>query len=154
MPEYETKFFGRIQCASSSIIEFPAGLPGFEDQRMFVLVQQAVNRPLVFLQSLTRPELCFITLPARAVDAGFTVKLAEEEARLLGLPAGTEAGAGSDTLCLGIVALAEDGSATINLRAPLVVHCGARRAIQVIPEESSYSHRHPLAPQPEGAPCL
>lgn len=153
MAEFESKYFGKISYGPEAVIEFPAGLPGFEQERRFLLIQQPVNRPLAFLQSLNRPELCFVTIPVRVAAPDYSIRLSAEEARLLGIEEGTEAGAGGELLCLGIVAVEEDGSATVNLRAPLVIHWARRLGVQAIPEECGYSHRHPLeAPQEAG--CL
>lgn len=151
MPELESKYFGRIQYHEESLIEFPVGLPGFEQERWFLLIEQPVNRPLIFMQSVKTPSLCFLTLPVKAVVSDYRIPLSAEEASTLGMPEEREAGDGSETLCLGIVAVAQNGSATINLRAPLVVRYTNRRAVQAIPDESSYSHQHPLDAQ--GGPC-
>lgn len=153
MAEIESKYFGRLSYDPEAVIEFPAGLPGFEDQRRFLLIEQPVNRPLVFVQSLDQPELCFVSIPARVVAQDYGVRLSAEECALLGVAPGTEARAGGGLLCLAIVAIEEDGGVTANLRAPLVIHSEGRRAVQAIPEECPYSHRHPLAAQPEEAPC-
>jgi len=75
MPLLDTKNFGRIAFESRDTIEFPRGLPGFEDRRQFVLIRQERARPLVFLQSLEEPGLCFITAPVLAVDPQFRLKM-------------------------------------------------------------------------------
>ena len=64
----ETKNFGRISYEAQSALEFPCGLPGFEGRRQFVAVRFPENDPLIYLQSLEDPALCFITMPILAVD--------------------------------------------------------------------------------------
>jgi flagellar assembly factor FliW len=155
MHRYTTKYFGRVDCHPDAVIEFPLGLPGFENERSFLLIEQAINRPLVFLQSLSRPDLCFLTLPVRSIVPDYQLRLASEDLAALGLAEEaqpSEGGAGY--LCLGIVALAEDGSATANLLSPVVIHWPSRRGVQAVQSDSDYSHRHPLMAYTEAQACL
>lgn len=63
MPVFESQRLGDLTYDSESAIEFPRGLPGFDDRRAFVAVHLPGADPLVFLQSLEDPALCFITAP-------------------------------------------------------------------------------------------
>jgi flagellar assembly factor FliW len=153
MPETQSKYFGRLSYQAEAVIDFPAGLPGFEDQHRFLLIEQPVNRPLAFLQSMDRPELCFVTVPAQIVIQDYCVSLSQQECDILGLEAGSQARAGGELLVLAILAVEPDGGVTANLRAPLVIHSERRRAVQAIPEECAYSHRHPLTSEAQEAPC-
>ena len=75
----ETKNFGKISFEPESELEFPAGLPGFDGRRRFVAVGFVESDPLVYLQSLEDPELCFITMPILAVDPGYKLKVSSED---------------------------------------------------------------------------
>ena len=68
MPVIETKNFGRVEYGADSALEFPRGLPGFENRRGFLPLHQPENDPLLFLQSLEEPGLCFVTVPVLVVD--------------------------------------------------------------------------------------
>jgi flagellar assembly factor FliW len=63
MPVLETNSFGPIPYEPDAVLEFPCGLPAFETRRRFVALRFPHSEPLVFLQSLEDPGLCFITLP-------------------------------------------------------------------------------------------
>jgi|YNPBryunderm2012_1023409.scaffolds.fasta_scaffold00984_11 flagellar assembly factor FliW len=145
---FETRHFGIVEYERDSVFEFPAGLPGFEDQREFVALQQSHIRPIVFLQSLRRPDLCFITLPVQAIEPGYRLSLSAEDLRLLELPEDRQPEIGKQVLCLAIVAVAEGQPPTANLLAPVVVNLANRRAVQAIMSDSGYSHRHPLPVPP------
>jgi flagellar assembly factor FliW len=153
MQRFETKYFGSIAYASESVIDFPLGLPGFEQERRFVVIEQAINKPIVFLQSLSRPELCFITLPVGRILPDYQGYLSAEELRSLGLQDDVQPAPNGKTLWLGIVALSEEGPATINLLSPIVIHWTARLAVQAIQADLDYSHRHPLFAASPEAPC-
>ena len=62
----ETKNFGKLSFEPESELEFPSGLPGFESRKRFVAVTFVESDPLVYLQSLEDPALCFITMPILA----------------------------------------------------------------------------------------
>jgi flagellar assembly factor FliW len=153
MQQFETKYFGSIAYEPESVIDFPQGLPGFEEERRFVVIEQAINKPIVFLQSLGRPELCFITLPVGGILPDYQGRLSAEEMRSLGLRDDVQPAPNAETLWLGIVALAEEGQATINLLSPIVINWTARLAVQAIQADLDYSHRHPLFAVSPEAPC-
>src|SRR4051794_15543817 len=67
MPVVTTNHFGPVEYEAESVLEFPRGLPGFEDRRGFLPLRQPENDPLIFLQSLEDPALCFTTAPVRAL---------------------------------------------------------------------------------------
>lgn len=152
MPQLATKHFATITYQGDTVLEFPAGLPGFERERFFVPIDHPTSHPIVFLQSLSSPELCFITLPVLVVAPDYRLAIAAEDLRLLGLDETRQPAIGSEVLCLAVVSVAEREQPTANLLAPVVVNLKTRRAVQAIQEGSPYAHRHPLgAPQPEAA---
>ena len=151
MPTFETKNFGRISYQPDSVVEFPNGLPGFEQERQFVALNYADTKPLVFLQSLSQAELCFITLPIGCVDADYRLEVNDEDLEAVGLPPGRQPKIGNEVACLIVISLQESGP-TANLLAPVVVNLGNLKAVQAIAPESGYSHQHPLA-VPEAAAC-
>lgn len=153
MPLLRSDYFGTITYRPESVIEFPRGLPGFDDERRFVLIEQEINKPAVFLQSLARPELCFLALPAAAVVPGYELFLSADERAVLGLPDDGLPAADGALLTLVLVSLGEGRPPTANLLSPVVIHCGRRVGVQSIPSESPYSHQHPLEGEP-AAPCL
>lgn len=144
MAEFATKHFGTIQYQDQAVFEFPAGLPGFEQERRFLAVKHPASQPIVFLQSLRCPELCFITLPVLVVDAGYRLAMSPEDARLLSLAEDRQPAIGSEVLCLAVISVGEGKLPTANLLAPIVVNLQTRQAVQAILENSAYSHQHPL----------
>jgi flagellar assembly factor FliW len=151
MPSFETKNFGTISFEDSSAIQFPWGLPGFEERRRFLALNFEDTKPLVFLQSLEDAGLCFITMPVLAVDPQYRLGMSEEDLVRLELPRRYQPQIGRDVVCLTILALQENGP-TANLLAPIVMNIGNFKAIQAILPDSDYSHEHRLSPQ-ETAVC-
>lgn len=141
--EIETEFFGSIEFDLQSIITFPLGLPGFEQARLFVCVEQPGSRPLVYLQSLDDPWLCFPTLPARVIEPLYAVEIAPDEARTLELT-NKEAVGEADLLYLAILNTGDPSGPTANLLSPIAVNVVRRIGLQVMQRHSQYDLRHPL----------
>lgn len=153
MPQAETLHFGTLEFEERAVIEFPRGLPAFEDQRRFVIIERADTQPLVFLQSLESTNLLFMALPVRTVEPSYQVAPSTEDLEELELDPARVPEEGKDVITLGFVTVWEDRDATINLMAPVVVNAATRRAVQVVQAWSGYSHQHrlsdrALAPQP------
>ena len=151
MPETQTANFGTISFTPESVFEFPNGLPGFEERRRFLPVQNPRTAPIVFLQSLEDPALCFTTLPIWVVDPHYQLHVTEQDLKTLGFPAHQQPRIGDEVLCLAVIAIRKTGT-TANLLAPLVVNLKNYKAVQAVSPESGYSHRHLLFPQ-EAAAC-
>ena len=151
MEVIETKNFGAIPFLPEAVLEFPAGLPGFEQVRRFLPVRLPETEPLIFLQSLDRPEVCFITLPAKAIDPEYQLEMTDADAECVGFKRGRRAGAGQEPLCLAIVTV-KQGGPTANLLAPVVINPQNNRAVQAIAPGSDYSWEHPLEPA-EASTC-
>jgi flagellar assembly factor FliW len=150
----DTKYFGSLDYQEASVIQFPAGLPGFDAERLFLLMDEPSRRPLVFLQSLSRSELCFLTVPAQEIDPVYELRMTGEDLQILGIGADGATTSGADLLCLAIVTVDDDQTATANLLAPVVVDLANRRGVQAVREDLVYSCRQPLKPCPEETPCL
>ena len=153
MPELESPYFGTVSYQPDAVIHFPLGLPGLEGERQFLLIEQAVNKPVEFLQSLANSGLCLAALPVSSILPGYRLSLSAEDTAALGLPVRSAGSGDPELLCLAVVSLEEDGPTTANLLAPILIHWRGRLAVQSVPDHSEYSHRHPLLPATVG-PCV
>jgi flagellar assembly factor FliW len=146
MPELQTTNFGTISFTPEAVFEFPRGLPGFEERRRFVPVQNPQSAPILFLQSLEEPSLCFVTIPVLVVDPRYRLRIMEPDLEVLGWKADRQPRIGEDVLCLAVLSFQKSGP-TANLLAPVVVALKNYKAVQAIAWESDYSHQHALFPQ-------
>jgi flagellar assembly factor FliW len=155
MPRILTAYFGELDYSEASVFHFPHGLPGFEHERNFLFVQRPQTEPLLFLQSVGTPHLCFILLPILVVAANYRFNLDAEDLAALHLPPSRQPRIGEDILCAAIVRTgdSEEDGPTANLMAPVVVNLKAQIGVQVIHAGSPYSHRHPIAASQDVAPC-
>lgn len=148
MPWLNTPHFGALQYTPASTLEFQEGLPGFEAERQFVLVERPVHHPLVFLQSLQTPALCFPALPVLVVEKDYQTRLKDSDLDLLGFT--EQPRIGSEAVILVLIAMHEQDP-TVNLLAPIVINLRTRAAAQCIDADLRYSHRHTLLPILEAA---
>lgn len=140
----ETKYLGMVECDEASIVTFPQGLPGFDDLRRFVCLEQPEFRPLVYLQSVENPQICFLTLPVGAIDTGYRLEVGSSEGSVLGLDAQSGI-SGTNVIGLAILTTSTDQDPTANLLSPVVINVAERVGMQVVQAQSQYDWRHPLA---------
>lgn len=147
---FPTLHFGPIPVDESAIVDFPEGLPGFEEKRRFVPLRHPTAAGLIFLQSLEAPGLCFLAVPVQILRPGYRLAMSPEDLDLLQLPPAPALGV--DVNALAIVSLSPGEPPTANLRAPVVIHLQSRRAVQAIRPDDAYGYREPLA-APAEAVC-
>jgi flagellar assembly factor FliW len=129
-------------------LRFPRGLPGFPGARLFRLEQLgpgAGNRLL--LQSAETPELRFIVLAAEPGHSPVASDDLAEALAELDCPA-------DQALMLLVLTMVPGGdgiAASVNLRAPIVVDCRQRTALQHVLRNPIYPLRQPLGPLPAAA---
>jgi len=131
-------WIGDVEWDAHCELFFPHGLPGFEDHKHMIPVEIPAQRPLVYLQSADRAEVCFVCLPVLAIDRQFRLAMSEEERAALLLPENCAAEIGVDVLCLGLL-MPSGETVVANLRAPIVINLHNARGVQCVPGEKSRS---------------
>ncbi len=131
--EIKSSFFGEQTIDPSTIINFPNGIPGFEDQTRFKLFHQEDDDPLIFwLQSLDDEEIVFSVAPPSVFNIDYSFELNDAEEATLGIEDI------ADTLIL--IILHEDPSAQPAvkglIRSPLVINSAKRIGLQKVLSES------------------
>lgn len=113
-------WLGDVEWDPKCELFFPHGLPGFEDERRMIPIEIPAQRPLVYLQSLEQPDVCFVCMPVLVIDPVFQLSLSEDERSTLAI-AGDEAPVlGRDVLCLGLLVPSGD-TVEVNLATPIVI---------------------------------
>jgi flagellar assembly factor FliW len=150
MPGILTRDFGMLETDSAAELHFPLGLPGFPNESRFVLIEQESSAPVVFLQSATTPELCFLAVPVHQIDPEYQTGISPEDLKAIGCE--QTPSLQTDVLCLVLLAVQDDGKLTANLLAPIVMNLRTRSSVQAVRADTRYSHQHPV-PLQESAPC-
>ena len=143
--EVVSPYLGEIHWDAGCELHFPAGLPGFELHTRMVPVEIPSQRPLIYLQSAEKGEICFLALPVLTVHPGFRLRLSEDDLSLLDLDeSGTATGEypalGTDVLCLALLVPFESTVQT-NLDAPIVINLHNGRGVQTVSPATAGSYR-------------
>ena len=115
------------------VLNFPDGVVGLEHLRRFVMVEDARIAPCRWLQSLDEPEIAFVVVDPRVVDASYAPVLPDS--------------ARGDLLAI-ITLNPEPALSTVNMLAPVVVDAAGREGRQLVLHESGYSLRQPIGSPP------
>jgi flagellar assembly factor FliW len=154
--ELQTTRFGRLETIDipeELVLEFPHGLPGFESQKSFALIEETDYLPFRWLQSLADPYVAFMVIAPELVIGSYDVDVNDLDVECLELDEGND----PDVLC--ILVMPEDvRSATVNLKAPIVVNRSRQRGKQVILTDERYPLRYrafspETRPRPVARPC-
>ena len=137
--------FGEFDVPKDLVVQFPEGLPGFEDQKQFAFLPYTVdedNSPFAYMQSVQDPDLTLLLADPFLFFKHYSLDLNDEDAAQLGL-SDSEETAG----VYGVVAVPEKiDQMTVNLVAPIVVNWKEQKGMQIILDRSPYSTKHRLFP--------
>jgi len=125
--EIKSSFFGEQSIDPSTIISFPNGIPGFEDQTRFKLFHQEGDNPLIFwLQSLDDESLTFSVAQPSIFNINYAFVLNDAEEALLGIEDT------ADALILIILHKDESDQPAIKgaIKSPLVINSAKRIGFQ------------------------
>jgi len=119
------------QIGADKIIEFPAGLPGFENLRRFTFRHDEAEDPVVFLlQSVEQPDVSFTVTDPVLLGLDYNIEIGDEEEKLLDIKQPQDI---AILLVLYRVDPADaDSQVTANITAPLLVNLQSRRGVQKI----------------------
>ena len=118
---------GELAVSESQCLRFPAGIPGFDTLREFVLLPSG-REGFWWLQAVADDGVTFLLADPFLVEPGYAVDLGQDDVEALGLSSP------SDALVLTVVTIpsAPGGVATTNLRGPIVMNVAARVGRQVV----------------------
>ncbi|MEV4514889.1 flagellar assembly protein FliW [Dactylosporangium sp. NPDC049525] len=130
---------GHPETTTLPVIDFVAPMPGFPDDRRFVLVRLEDTGMLYALTSVDSAGLRFLVVPPAQFFPDYAPEIDDDALAALG------AGDETDLLVL-LVVTAGDGveDATVNLMAPIVLDQRSRRAVQLVLTRSGLSVRQKL----------
>jgi flagellar assembly factor FliW len=132
-----TTRFGTLTIDESDVLTFVDGLIGMEECRRWVLLADAQNSALAWLQSLDRDEVALAVVSPRRFVPDYQCRVSRRDIQPLGLadPNGAQV--------LVIISHAA-GSLAVNLKAPLVIHLDGRLGRQVVARDD-HAVQHRLA---------
>ncbi|MBD8004669.1 flagellar assembly protein FliW [Bacillus norwichensis] len=136
--EIETKYHGLQKFSSKDILKFDSGIPGFPDQREFLLLPLDES-VLTVLQSIRTPEIGFVVVDPFSFFPEYDFQLSESVVGQLELEKA------EDAAVFTILTVQDPFErTTANLQAPIVINSKNNMAKQVILNEGNHKTKHPL----------
>ncbi|MEV0565453.1 flagellar assembly protein FliW [Dactylosporangium sp. NPDC049742] len=130
---------GQPETTTLPVIDFVAPMPGFPDDRRFVLVRLEDTGTLYALTSVDSAGLRFLVVPPAQFFPDYAPEVDDDALAALGV-------SDAEGLLVLLVVTAGDGvqDATVNLMAPIVLDQQSRRAVQLVLTRSGLSVRQKL----------
>ncbi|KAA0563071.1 flagellar assembly protein FliW [Bacillus sp. CH30_1T] len=141
----DTKYHGEIDVKSEEILTFEHGIPGFGEEKQFLLLPLPENEWFHILQSVVTSQLGFVVTDPFVFFKEYDFELDEASVDSLGKPSE------KDVQVLSILTVRETlNESTANLQAPIILNLANRKGKQVILSNSDYQTKHLIFAQPAG----
>ena len=134
----QTKYFGEIEIQEDHIINFLEAIPGFPEEKQFIILRED-DSDFAFFQSIKTESLCFITLPPGLIIGDYSFDLGKETVKKLELENA------EDVFVYSILNIPEDyKKMTANLKAPIVINTKNNKGIQELLDDDEHDLKHPV----------
>jgi flagellar assembly factor FliW len=132
-------FFKDLVYSKEDVIRFNAGIPGFESNKQFVLVQVPEYAPFDWLVCVDGTRLRFALINPMLFRPDYSPKMVKEQLVELSIEKP------DDILLYAIVTIRNNpAESTANLVGPIVINKRARLGKQVIVDDDRYSTQEPI----------
>jgi len=124
-----TTRFGQIEVSQEHVILFPQGLMGFETCRHWVILPDANNPDVAWLQSISQGQVALPIMSPRKIVADYKVNISRRQLTPISVHA-------ADRVFVMMVISKTGKTLTANLRSPLVINMTRRLACQVVTDDA------------------
>ena len=138
----QTKYLGEIAIDERKIIHFLTGIPGFPNEKEFVLMDLPDTPIFQVLQSIKTPTVAFIVSNPYQIYPDYSIELDDNLIESLQIKEVKE------VAVVAIVTLKQPFYiSTLNLKAPIVINTSLGQGKQYILNTEAYSSKAPITPQ-------
>lgn len=135
----KTKYHGEISINERDIIQFNQGLPGFLEEKKFVILPLSDDGIYQILQSVKTPSLAFVITNPFHFFKDYEFDLDDHSLARLEIEAKT------DIVVYSIVTIHEQFvQSTMNLQAPVIINGKKQIGKQFILTDTLYKTKHPF----------
>ena len=130
--------FGEIEIDEENVLTFPEGIPGFEQYKKFVIINNPdEENPFDWLQSVDNEDLAFVIINPFFVFPDYDITIPESAIEKLKIKDET------DVFVYTIVVVPENfEDMTTNLSGPIIINGREKLGKQVILEDNRYTTKH------------
>lgn len=137
----ETKYQGTVEIAGQDIWTFDSGIPGFPEEKQFVILPLPDNDIYAILQSVKTPGLGFVVANPFTFFQDYRFEIDDATVEQLELKEEV------DTLVYSILTIQDPfEKTTANLQAPLVLNVKNHKGKQLILNDEKYKTKHLILP--------
>lgn len=135
----ETARFGPFELNDNKIIDFPLGLPGFEDLHKFIILEISETRPVYWLQSTENKHIALPMIIPFEIIEDYFIEIRESEMQELRVESK------NDLLIMNVAVIPEEiQKMTVNLAAPIIINAKVGTGKQIIIDAMELPVRFPV----------
>jgi flagellar assembly factor FliW len=135
----QTKYHGEIEINNEEIFHFEKGIPGFHDEKEFVILPLSDDNTFSVMQSVKTPQVGFVIANPFHYILEYDFNLEDGVVEELGLQSEKE------VLVYSLLTVEDPfEKTTANLQAPVVINSSNHKAKQVILNDRNYKTKHPI----------
>jgi flagellar assembly factor FliW len=139
-----TRYHNEVEIKDEEILHFEKGIPGFPDERKFVVLPLDEDGSFSVMQSVTTSELTFVIASPFGFFQDYDFKLEDSTVEEL------EIKSENDVIVYSILTVQDPfEKTTANLQAPVIINKANNKAKQVILVDEKYKTKHNLFGKPE-----
>lgn len=131
-----TTNFGEFEIQKDKVITFEEGLPGFEDQKEFVLLNNYDTEdpvPFMWLQATQNPDLALVVAIPFFLQPAYEVEIPEDAVKTLDIKEV------SDVAVYSVVKIQDKvEDMTFNLMSPIIINGKNHKGMQVVLDNGGY----------------
>lgn len=135
-----TRKFGEIEIDETKILDMPNGLPGFDDFKKFVLLEDHKTAPFCWFQSVEEPNLALVIINPLVFKPDYQV-----DKMGLALDLGWKEATPEEILVYVVVNISgqeKDRLITANLLGPILINARNNQVAQVVLSNSGYAYQY------------
>jgi len=131
--------FENLVYSKDDVIRFPAGIPGFENNKEFIIVQIPEYSPFEWLVCIDGTKLKFAIINPMLFQPDYSPKIQKDQLEEL------EIEKIEDVLLYTIVTIRENPEdSTANLLGPVIINKTRKTGKQIVLEDSKYSTKEKM----------
>lgn len=138
----QTKYHGEKEINAEHIITFENGIPSFEEEEKFILLELGEETTFLVLQSVTTPTLAFLVTDPFNFFPEYEVAIPNPVIEKLKI------GNSEEVATFGILTVKDPfEQTTINLKGPVIINSKEKLGKQIVLEKGNYHTKHLLFSQ-------
>jgi flagellar assembly factor FliW len=135
-----TLSFGELEIEAGDVYEFASGIPGFEENQRYIIVQPDPEAQFCYIQSVELSSLAFLVCNPFLFFEDYDFQLSE------GIQQELKIENKEDVAVWSVVSIdRQNNQVTLNLLAPIIVNVRVKRGKQIILHDSNYQIKYKLS---------